>query len=97
MDSAKAVLEDGHFKGNDINLFFSDHDDEEMHPVSDFLPIITHPGTTKQALFSFASYKDFLETKHLGQLVVYSEVITSTQTILDGYKLLLFSISYLTD
>ena len=97
MESVKGVLKDGHFKGNEISLFFSNHDDEEMHPVSDFVPIITHPATTEQALFSFASYKDFLETKHLGQLVIYSEVITSTQTILDGYKLLLFSISYLTD
>lgn len=86
MESVKDVLEDGCFKGNDISLFFSDHDDEEMHPSPDFLPIITHPATTELALFSFASYKDFLETKQLGQLVVYSEVITSTQTVLDGYK-----------
>ena len=51
--------------------------------VSDFdFPVVTN-ANADQVLFSILLYKKHLKTKHLGQLVIYTEVITSTQTILN--------------
>jgi hypothetical protein len=81
MQSIQDLLTDNCFKGNDINIFFTENEDMSVSEC-DF-PVLTK-GMPDRASFSLLLYKDHLKTKHLGQLVIYTEIITSTQTILNG-------------
>lgn len=84
LESVKELLVNSCFEGNSINLLFSNYDSvEERSPSETWLPIIAS-SAADQVSFCFSSYKRFLETKHLGHLVIYSDVVTSTQTILNG-------------
>jgi hypothetical protein len=79
--SIEDLLTGNYFKGNNISILFTENKDT---PISDYnFPVITN-GKPDQVSFSLSLYKEHLKTKHLGQLVIYTEVITSTQTILNG-------------
>ena len=83
LKSVQDILIDKCFKGNNINIVFKDSDHEETSISNDNLPVITS-CSMDQVSFCLPLYKQYLKTKNLGQLVIYSDVITSTQTILNG-------------
>ncbi|XP_028414623.1 biotin--protein ligase-like [Dendronephthya gigantea] len=80
LKSIQDILVNNCFRGNNINIFFTENKD--MPISNENFPVIT--TTNEQVSFSLSLYKEHLKTKHLGQLAIYTEVITSTQTILNG-------------
>lgn len=48
------------------------------------LPVVTREDNIKAVSFHWKNYQDNLLTKVLGHMVLYSDVITSTQTVFDG-------------
>ena len=48
------------------------------------LPVITGVEDYQAISFDWTKYKEHLQTKVLGHVVFYTDVITSTQTVFDG-------------
>ena len=80
MISIQDVLIDKCFKGNTFNIAFTEN--TEASASHNNFPVITN-AELDETSFKLSLYKKHLTAKHLGQLVIYSDVITSTQTILN--------------
>ncbi|XP_015759957.1 PREDICTED: biotin--protein ligase-like [Acropora digitifera] len=71
-------------KGKDLSLHFVP--DKECIPKSteNLLPVIIGDQNSKLVSFDWKKYMECLQTKVLGHILLYTEVITSTQVVLDG-------------
>ena len=71
-------------KGKDLSLHFVP--DKECIPktTENLLPVIIGDQNSKLVSFDWKKYMECLQTKVLGHILLYTEVITSTQVVLDG-------------
>ena len=80
---------DGQLKSKSLTLKFVSTSDTTL-ATPDLLPVVTDaPCDTDTAFFDLREYWRSLESRSLGQVVFYTDVITTTMTVFDG---LLFSI-----
>ena len=52
--------------------------------TENMLPVISEEDNIKAVSFDWKKYQDYLQTKVLGHMVFYTDVITSTQEVFDG-------------
>ncbi|XP_074626123.1 biotin--protein ligase-like isoform X3 [Acropora palmata] len=71
-------------KGKDLSLYFVP--DKECIPktTENLLPVVIGDQNSKLVSFDWKKYMECLQTKVLGHILLYTEVITSTQVVLDG-------------
>ncbi|XP_046849014.1 biotin--protein ligase-like [Xenia sp. Carnegie-2017] len=73
---------DNCFHGNGVTVSFTE--DHDAIATVDNFPVITNPIPEGYSTVKFSQYKELLKTKHLGHVMIYTDVITSTQTIVNG-------------
>ena len=73
---------DNCFHGNGVTVSFTE--DQDAIATVDNFPVITNPIPECYSTVKFSQYKELLKTKHLGHVMIYTDVITSTQTIVNG-------------
>ncbi|XP_046847972.1 LOW QUALITY PROTEIN: biotin--protein ligase-like [Xenia sp. Carnegie-2017] len=78
---------DNCFPGNGVTVSFTD-DEDDIATVDNF-PVRTKPIPERYSTVKFSQYKELLKTKLLGHVMIYTDVITSTQTIVNGILRLL--------
>ena len=76
-----------------MSLYFACFGDNTPNASEKLLPIITAADNSIELPFNWGSYHDQLQTKVLGNVMFYTSVITSTQTVFDG--LVFFLVNYL--
>ena len=85
MESLKPFLTNGWCKGQKISFLFCSDGMQLSTPVTEEnLPIIVDSGHIKDLKFDWNTYFEYLKTHTLGQIVLYTDVIPSTQTLLEG-------------
>ena len=87
--SIDSRLRDGVLKSRSLSLQFIQGAKDVREPVSgDLLPVITdyNSTTTESVTFSFDEYSKNLNTKVLGNVLFYAEVIKSTMDVFDRYQ-----------
>lgn len=84
MNTLHQHLSDGICKGKQVSLLFCDKSTTQSIPMvtEDMLPVTTDQG--HQCGFDWVTYKEHLNTNTLGQMIMYTDVIPSTQTLLEG-------------
>lgn len=87
LQSLRPSLENGICKGKDLSLHFVSSERPIPKTSETLLPVITGDQNSQSVSFDWTKYLECLQTKVLGHILLYAEVITSTQTVLDGnYK-----------
>ena len=86
MASLQPVLKEGICKGSELSLQFVTEKETLPQASRDILPIIINGSATPSGTVAFywQRYQTHLRTKVLGKILLYSEVITSTQAVFDG-------------
>ncbi|XP_031554361.1 biotin--protein ligase-like [Actinia tenebrosa] len=84
LKSLRPHLSDGICKGKQVSLLFCDKSTTQNIPLTreDMLPVNTDHAA--QCGFDWEIYQEHLNTNTLGQMVIYTDVIPSTQTLLEG-------------
>lgn len=84
MNTLHQHLSDGICKGKQVSLLLCDKSTTQTIPMAteDMLPVTTDQG--RQCGFDWVTYKEHLNTNTLGQMIMYTDVIQSTQTLLEG-------------
>ncbi|XP_066259980.1 biotin--protein ligase [Euwallacea similis] len=77
-------IKDYEMKAGDMHILFCGKDDRYDEPSRTFLPILIHVCPQN---FNTLSYFDTLDTKYIGRLVIYSDVLTSSHTLLQHNQL----------
>ncbi|CAH1132028.1 unnamed protein product [Ceutorhynchus assimilis] len=77
-------IKDNEMTAGDMHILFCGKDDRYDDPSRTFLPILIH---TCPQNFNTVSYFETLDTKYIGRLVVYSDVLTSSQALLQHNQL----------
>lgn len=74
-------------RSRNISLHITASVDDIEQPIkSDVLPIlVNHESDTELFQLNWNEYKQNLNTKVLGQAVIYADVMTSTMQAFDGY------------
>lgn len=72
-------IKDNEMKAGDMHILFCGKDDRYDDPCRTFLPVLIHACPQN---FNTVSYFETLDTKYLGRLVIYSDVLASSQSIL---------------
>ncbi|XP_022803242.1 biotin--protein ligase-like [Stylophora pistillata] len=85
MQSLRSSLEEGICKGNQLSLHFGASDEMYIpNATEEKLPVICQGENSKAVTFNWSTYQKCLSTKVLGKVVLYTDIITSTQTVFDG-------------
>lgn len=71
-------IKDNEMKAGDLQVLFCGKDDRYDEPSRTFLPILIHACPQN---FNTVSYFETLDTKYIGRLVIYSDVLTSSHTL----------------
>jgi len=82
--SLRSRLKDDIFEGKDLSLHFLPSGQTIPLTTEMMLPVITGVEDDQAILFDWTTYQEHLQTKVLGHVVFYTDVITSTQTVFDG-------------
>ena len=83
--SLKPSLEEGICTGKDLSLHFVPSRGAIIPKATEkMLPVISVEDNIKAVSFDWEKYQDYLQTKVLGRMVFYTDVITSTQEVFDG-------------
>jgi len=82
--SLRSRLKDDIFEGKDLSLHFLPSGQTIPLTTEMMLPIITGVEDDQAISFDWTTYQEHLQTKVLGHVVFYTDVITSTQTVFDG-------------
>ncbi|XP_030749027.1 biotin--protein ligase [Sitophilus oryzae] len=77
-------IKDNKMKAGDTSIVFCGKDDEFDDPSSTYLPILVHSCPQN---FNTVSYFETLNTKYIGRLVIYSDIMSSSHPILDHNQL----------
>lgn len=67
-----------------VSLKFVSSCESKMEITPSLMPVITETGSFSSEHFSLKTYQQNLQTKKLGKILLFSEVTTSTQNLLDG-------------
>ena len=82
--SLRSRLKDDIFEGKDLSLHFLPSGQTIPRTTEMMLPVITGVEDDQAISFDWTTYQEHLQTKVLGHVVFYTDVITSTQTVFDG-------------
>lgn len=82
--SLKSSLKNNVCNGNDLSLHFVPNGQPIPKATDTLLPVITGDKKCQTLSFNWKKYQEHLKTKVLGQVMFYTDVITSTQTVFDG-------------
>ena len=85
MYSLGPSLENNVCKGQDLSLHFVPNGKPIPKTTETILPVIRGHENYNSISFDWKKYQEHLQTKVLGHTVFYTDVITSTQTVFDGY------------
>lgn len=77
------VVKDGLFQGRKVSMRFLESDLSEYIPSDSELPIVFGRGVPEGHGFDWHTYSRALKTRVLGRALLYTQVIRSTQTLLD--------------
>ena len=80
----KSSLKDDVCEGKDLSLHFVQSGRPVPKTTETVLPVITGTEKNQSISFDWKKYQECLQTKVLGRMVFYTDVITSTQTVFDG-------------
>ena len=83
--SLKSSLKNNVCNGNDLSLHFVPNGQPIPKATDTLLPVITGDKNCQTLSFNWKKYQEHLKTKVLGQVMFYTDVITSTQTVFDGW------------
>ncbi|XP_062478289.1 biotin--protein ligase isoform X1 [Pezoporus occidentalis] len=67
-----------------VSLKFVSSGESKMEITPSLMPVITETGSFSSEHFSLKKYQKNLQTKKLGKILLFSEVTTTTQNLLDG-------------
>ena len=88
------VLEHGVLQGQTVSMQFCESDSEDCIPSDSELPVVFDRGVPEGHGFSWQAFERALKTRILGRALMYSQVIKSTQTLLD--RLVIEHLSFIT-
>ncbi|XP_076254606.1 holocarboxylase synthetase-like protein isoform X2 [Rhynchophorus ferrugineus] len=77
-------IKDNKMKANEMTIVFCGKDDQYEEPTNNYLPILIHSCPQN---FNTVSYFETLNTKYIGRLVLHSDVMSTTHTILSHNQL----------
>lgn len=83
--SLKSNLKNNVCNGKDLSLHFVPNGQPIPKATDTLLPVITGDKNFLTLSFNWKKYQEHLKTKVLGQVMFYTDVITSTQTVFDGW------------
>ncbi|XP_057266051.1 biotin--protein ligase isoform X1 [Pezoporus wallicus] len=67
-----------------VSLKFVSSGESKMEITPSVMPVITETGSFSSEHFSLKKYQQNLQTKKLGRILLFSEITTTTQNLLDG-------------
>ncbi|KAM9566601.1 biotin--protein ligase [Guaruba guarouba] len=67
-----------------VSFKFVSSCESEMEVTPSLMPVITETGSFSSEHFNLKTYQQNLQTKKLGKIILFSEVTTTTQNLLDG-------------
>ncbi|XP_061309556.1 biotin--protein ligase isoform X1 [Pezoporus flaviventris] len=67
-----------------VSLKFVSSGESKMEITPSVMPVITETGSFSSEHFSLKKYQQNLQTKKLGKILLFSEITTTTQNLLDG-------------
>ncbi|XP_010007666.1 PREDICTED: biotin--protein ligase-like [Nestor notabilis] len=67
-----------------VSLKFVSSCESKMEITPSLMPVITETGSFSSEHFNLKTYQQNLQTKKLGKILLFSEVTTTTQNLLDG-------------
>ncbi|NXD62885.1 BPL1 ligase, partial [Eolophus roseicapillus] len=67
-----------------VSLKFVSSCESKMEITPSLMPVITETGSFSSEHFSLKTYQQNLQTKKLGKILLFSEITTTTQNLLDG-------------
>lgn len=82
--SLRSSLKEGVCHGKELSLHFVPNGETIPKTTEKTSPVVSGEDDIKDVSFDWKKYQDHLQTKVLGQMVFYTDVITSTQTVFDG-------------
>ncbi|XP_078375574.1 biotin--protein ligase-like [Oculina patagonica] len=82
--SLRSSLKEGVCHGKELSLHFVPNGETIPKTTDKTSPVVSGEDDIKDVSFDWKKYQDHLQTKVLGQMVFYTDVITSTQTVFDG-------------
>ena len=82
--SLRSTIKDDVCNGKDLSLHFVSSGKLIPKTTESLLPVITGAEDLQAISFDWTKYQEHLQTKVLGHMVFYSDVITSTQAVFDG-------------
>lgn len=77
-------IKDYEMTAGDMHILFCGKEDRYDDPNRTFLPVLIHACPQN---FNTVSYFETLDTKHIGRLVIYSDVLTTTHSMLQHNQL----------
>lgn len=77
-------LNEGVCHGQELSLHFVPNGEAIPKATEKTLPVVSGEENAKAVSFDWEKYQKHLQTKVLGQMVFYTDVITSTQAVFDG-------------
>ena len=82
--SLRTSLNENICSGKDLSLHFVPNGETIPKATEKILPVDTREDNIKTVSFDWKKYHKNLVTTVLGHMVLYTDVITSTQTVFDG-------------
>lgn len=83
LTAVEAKLSNGVLSSKNMNLRFTDSPSESDNMSGDVVSVLTSPSAARTS-FDVDEYRRFLTAKRIGQLVIYSDVVSSTMSFIDG-------------
>ncbi|KAL1501975.1 hypothetical protein ABEB36_007193 [Hypothenemus hampei] len=77
-------IKDNEMKAGEIHVLFCGKDDKFDSPSATFLPVLIHACPQN---FNTVNYFETLDTKYIGRLVIYSDVLASSHLLLQHSQL----------
>nr|XP_014345401.1 PREDICTED: biotin--protein ligase [Latimeria chalumnae] len=77
----------GVVKSPKVSLKLLSPKEPAVQPTLTLVPVITEPADFSSELFDLNQYRQNLQTKSLGQIVLFAEVTTTTMDLFDGLML----------
>lgn len=78
---------EGIIKSSKLSLRFVSSYTSEMEITPSSIPVVTNTEAFSSEHFNLELYRQNLETKHLGKVILFAEVTTTTMSLLDGLML----------